>query len=494
MITFEYIIFFSFIAAIIIYMLSFMERMANDHYGKLAVQAILRKASRKKQEFFFCEPILRRIVKILRHNRQARNALIFLSVGRTTLAENYLKQQGYLLEALLLKAHYFSREVIAPLESLVKQIPQNQLALAALAELYFLTDNEARGQLALDNIKLKQSSPYVRGIYWYYQTLFYLKEGDMLSASKACALAEKYFMKEKAFYAAARSYLLMGTVYRVCFVEDVASFMFRSALKIFQRLNYPAGEAAAYGNLGMLNAASENFEEAQAYFEQAREGYHLAKSPLGIAEIDNQLGLLYILTKNYAAAESCLLSASQTHQELSSTPGLALNAELWSYLAAARQNFELSLHHARQAEKLYHEIGNESAYLESLYLQAQALYHQREDTAAEGILRHIMDYARQHSTSFHIANAYSLLGLIFMRQGDFQRAKGLFQQSLEQEQKNDRWNGLVCDYANIGILELRCGQNEQAQTHLQAALDLALTLNNKEMVAYLEKELKDLKA
>lgn len=76
MITFEYIIFFSFIAAIIIYMLSFMERMANDHYGKLAVQAILRKASRKKHEFFFCEPILRRIVKILRHNRQARNALI----------------------------------------------------------------------------------------------------------------------------------------------------------------------------------------------------------------------------------------------------------------------------------------------------------------------------------------------------------------------------------------------------------------------------------
>ncbi len=54
----------------------------------------------------------------------------------------------------------------------------------------------------------------------------------------------------------------MGTIYRVCFVDDVASFMFRGALDLFRQLKYIPGQAAAYGSLGMLNAASEHFDEA----------------------------------------------------------------------------------------------------------------------------------------------------------------------------------------------------------------------------------------
>lgn len=91
----------------------------------------------------------------------------------------------------------------------------------------------------------------------------------------------------------------MGTVYRVCFVEDVASFMFRGALKIFEQLHCPQGRAAAFGNLGMLNALTEHFDEAQGYFEQARELYDGINAVRGRAEIDNQLGLLEILRRNF---------------------------------------------------------------------------------------------------------------------------------------------------------------------------------------------------
>ena len=117
-----------------------------------------------------------------------------------------------------------------------------------------------------------------------------------------------------------------------------------------------------------------------------------------------------------------------------------------------------------------------------------------KDKKAETVLRRIIQEAGGHSTSFHIANAYSLLGLVFMRRGELQRAKGLFQQSLEQEQKNDRWSGQACDYANIGLLELRCGRKEQAKTHLNAALELALNLDNREMADFLKRELEKLKA
>lgn len=493
MINLEYIIFFSFIAAILIYMLWFWERLGNDHFGKMAAKAILKKASRQNNEIFFCEPVLRRVVSLLRHRRKAKKALVYLTVGRITLAQNYLRQKGYKLEALLLRAHLFPRETISSLEEYIRENPQDQTALGALAELYFVTGNNGLGQLVLDKINLSKASLYVRGIYWYYQTGFYLKDGDMLAASQSCARAEKYFLQEKAFYAAARSYLLMGTVYRLCFIEDVASFMFRSALKIYQQLNYVPGQAAAYGNLGMLSSASEHFDEAQSYFEQARELYKHNNLPQGVAEIDNQLGLLNILNRDYASAEVFLQKALLRHRELSSVPGLAFNAELRSYLASARKNYELSLQTASEAAGLYLELDNYSAYLESLYLQAEALCASQRDSAAEQALRRIIEFSREHPSSFHIANAYSLLGLIFMRRGELQRAKGLFQQSLEQEQRNDRWSGQASDYANIGLLELRCGQTDQAQKHLQAALDLAISLGDNNMAAYLKQKLAGLK-
>ncbi|MFR0737510.1 MAG: hypothetical protein ACLSHR_11575 [Oscillospiraceae bacterium] len=74
-----------------------------------------------------------------------------------------------------------------------------------------------------------------------------------------------------------------------------------------------------------------------------------------------------------------------------------------------------SRRYAEKAEELYRRIGNESARLESLYLQAEAWYAGKKDKKAETVLRRIIQLAGGHSTSFHIANAYSLLGLVFAR-------------------------------------------------------------------------------
>lgn len=124
----------------------------------------------------------------------------------------------------------------------------------------------------------------------------------------------------------------------------------------------------------MLNALTEHFDEAQGYFEQARELYDGINAVRGRAEIDNQLGLLEILRRNFSRAEKYLQTAAQGHEQAESLPGLALNAELFSYLEAARNRHVLSRRYAEKAEELYRRIGNESARLESLYLQAEAWY------------------------------------------------------------------------------------------------------------------------
>lgn len=465
----------------------FGKRLKYDYFFKLIQKTVWKKTKFSNLDTFFAEPFLYQIIKLLCKNK---SALWALCDGKFSKAEIFLKKKQKVLLSLALKAHFTPKKALLELEKFSAQFPQNSEAKALLAALFLAQNQFDKAWECLENINLKKSSSFACGIYYYSQTNFCLNEGDLLAASQSCVKAEKYFIKANASFYLAKTYLLFGTIYRVSFVDDVAELMFRSAEKIFDALHLPQGKAFALANLGMLSAAKENFDAAEAFFEEAKNLLKKNKAMEAMAEIFNQLGLTYILSKNFNKAENALLNAQDIFQKTDNLEAKALNAELFSYLFAAQKDFEKSFKTAKTAEVIYAQNNNKAAFLNCLYLQAEALYAQKSLNSAEAVLRNILSYAKKESSCFHIANAYSLLGLIFMQKGEFKRAKGLFQQSLEQEQKNNRLSGQVCDYANIGFLELRCGQTMQAKNHLLAAKNLALELEDNDMVNLLEKELK----
>ncbi len=124
-----------------------------------------------------------------------------------------------------------------------------------------------------------------------------------------------------------------------------------------------------------------------------------------------------------------------------------------------------------------------------MYLIALSLFSQEKDKEAEKTLREIIKTAQEQSNSFHVANAYSLLGLIYLKQNDLRRAKGLFQQSLDMEQINNRLGGIATDYANIGLIEFRKGNLEQAKKTLKTALDYAEANQEEELIRLLKNQL-----
>ena len=464
----------------------FWQRLKYDHFLKLMQKAIWKKAKFSNLDVFLAEPLLYEIIKII---GRKKSLLYALCNGKYSKAEKFLVKEHKTLLALVLKAHFNSLQALLSLEKFSAQFPKSSEANALLAALYLTQNQFSKAWDAWENINLKKCSPFACGIYYYTKTHLCLKEGDLLAASQSCIKAEKYFIKAKASFYLAKTYLLLGTIYRVSFVDDVAEFMFRSAGKIFDAIHLPQGKAFALANLGMQNVASEHFDVAEKYFTEAKNLLNIEES----AEILNQLGLMYILNKDFVKAKKSLTSAQKIFKNSQKTAGKALNAELFSYFWAAQKNFNKSLEKAKEAESLYRKDENVAARLNCLYLQAEALYAQNLLIDAESVLRNIIQQAKKEASCFHIANAYSLLGLIFLQKGDLKRAKGLFQQSLEQEQKNNRLTGQVCDYANIGFLELRIGQVAQAKNHLQAAKDLAAQLEDTEMFALLKKELNKLK-
>lgn len=130
---------------------------------------------------------------------------------------------------------------------------------------------------------------------------------------------------------------------------------------------------------------------------------------------------------------------------------------------------------AAKAAGYYRRDGNLAACFESLYLQALALFENGETDTAEHVLRAFLPEAKKQRTSFHIAGAYNLMGLIFLRRREEEAAKVWFQEAAALERKNDRYTAAAADYANIGLIELHQGNAEQARKNLQTAVACAET-------------------
>lgn len=323
----------------------------------------------------------------------------------------------------------------------------------------------------------------------YLQAWLALEEGDLLSASEKAAAAAKLFQKLGFTYEEAAAYLLSGTIYRVSAVTDTADFMLRSAAELFGFTGATAKEAETWGNLGMLMVMQQRYEEAAGCFDKAEKLFNLSQDHAGATEIINQQALTALICEDYTRAERLAKQAQKAFRQLKDARGEGLSFDILAQIAAARGKWKQTLSAARNAQKFYRQSQNISGLMEMEYLEAQALAEQKEETAAEKILRRIIDRDKRDKSCFHVANAYNLLGLIYLRQDDLRRAEGLFQQSLSAELQNERFYGAAIDYANIALTAYRRGHKEQGDKNREMALRCAKDAGGEDLLKLLETKL-----
>ena len=211
-----------------------------------------------------------------------------------------------------------------------------------------------------------------------------------------------------------------------------------------------------------------------------------------IGEIYKQKGHLCLMQDNAAQAEEMASKALKIHQKEKNPAGIAFSKEILAYSAWAQKNYADVIQLTFEAKNLYQQLENFSAGYENLHLMALALYEQNKLDESEKILREITSKDRHYETNFHIANAYNLLGLIYLKKKEIKRAKGLFQQSLDLEQVNNRLSGIATDYANMGLIELSVGHKEQALKTFQTALDYAQANQDDELIEIIKTHLQKL--
>lgn len=461
------------------YLLWYLCRIRRDHFQKLSIEKLLAKEEASRTKFYLNTRALRQIISILltKKDKKSRRALLNLACGRISAFKDFLDKNSK-LRAL--------SNILFP-EKIEELSPADRAV-------WFLSQNQTKeAENIIENLADKGLQPYAKARKRFVQGWLFLRDGDMLSASQCAAEAATIFAEQKAFVEEGQALLLNGTIYRLSCVEDVALMMFDSAAKIFRLYKDSQGEAETLGNKGMLWVLQEKFDEAEKDFERALSLCPIDKNQILTISILNQQALLKILCGQYKQAQALLKQSEKISKQKHFVGGLAFSAELSAHILYADNKKVAAAKEAQKAAELYRQDNNTSAYFESLYLQALALFEAEETDDAEKILRELIAQAKNKQSSFHLAGAYNLMGLVFWQKEKIKQAKVWFQEAAALEQKNDRYTGAATDYADIGLLEFQKGNLEEARKNFKIALDYAEIYGKNKLSEILKAKISELK-
>ncbi len=340
----------------------------------------------------------------------------------------------------------------------------------------------------IDNMKISFFTPYpLRASYYYLKGMRDIYFTDLSNASDNILKALKMFKKLGYIYECAECYMGLGLIYRICGAGDINYTMLNEALKIFEKIEVYAKVAEVKAYLGIYELQAGNINNAMEYFDEALgicKKYDFKRTA---SDIFNWKGVGCFQYDNFDDAEKFFLKSL-------ACPVIKRDGKVFSYEMLARiyyktERYDLSLKYVDMGLKIHQKNKNKQGCSELMYLKAEVFWAKGlEDKCKEILINLIKD---KHSTSllYYPSNAYTLLGLICLKNNDFEKAKNLFMQASDLENAKDRIKGMVIDYNNLAEVSSRLGDKEEARRYLDIALDKALEIGDEDLIFYLKNKL-----
>ena len=378
-------------------------------------------------------------------------------------------------------------------QQILKQLkcsPNDYKLLLLYANLTFLLNDRISFQHTLSKIKLPIFAPILlKANYLYLKSHNDLYNTDMYSASKNCSKSLKIYQNNKASYEIALCYLTLAQTYRISGVYDVAFSMLKEAKKIFEKLSLHQKYSEVIAYFGLTELGRENFDVANQYFNQALETSKKYKLNKTSSDINNWLGLSLYSKNDIKQAKSIFQNI--TKSDYSSLLSLGFAYEMLTRIALKNKNYKSALKYVNCALNNYSKTSQSAGIFENLYLKADIYYKTFEYSKSKEILISLIKQKTSFSTTYYIANAYTLLGLIYLNENNLNLAKTTFKQALDLENSRNRLKGALIDYNNLAETSFRLGDEKQAKEYLNLALSCSQKIEDKELEDYIKSKLKD---
>ncbi len=379
------------------------------------------------------------------------------------------------------------------LARLIRKQPHHTRLLLMYTDLCRLLNRRLEFQHTINQIKLPFFFPSaLKADYLRLCALDSLYQTDMFSASSQYSRALKIYQKSGFTFEEAECYLSLAQTYRISGVFDVADTMLREASKIYKEMSLYAKQAETEAYHGLIEIGRENYPIADKYLNMAASictQYQLEKTGMDIA---NWQGLTCFLQKKLTDAER-FFALVLHHRMQASTAARAFAAEMAARINLQKKDFPVAIRLVDEAVIFHRNLHHRPGILENLYLKAEILYAAADYKHSTDVLTALIKEKTPASSIYYPANAYTLLGLIYLETGKLNQARTMFKNAIDMENSQNRLKGVAIDYNNLAELALREGNQEEALTYLNRAIQYAETLEDRDLVAYLKNKLEQSK-
>src|SRR5579864_616022 len=262
--------------------------------------------------------------------------------------------------------------------------------------------------------------------------------------------------------------LNLGNFYESQGRYDEALNVSKEALPIFREMSDPQDEAGCLNNIGMMYLDKADYENAMSYFQQALPLRQKVGAPGYVADSTYNIAETYNRTGQYGQALDNYLKALDLWRKADDKGDTAFGSWGVSRVYQYQGRYGAALTAGEDALKTWVATGQKGIWLPQMqgsYGNALALVGKGDE--AQKNLDEALGLARELKNNPVIAEILNFQGDRWFYQGDFQKAKSLFEQASQlASHTTDRRQVLLSKF-NLAKVEVKQGRSRESVTVLQ---------------------------
>ncbi|MCF7568928.1 tetratricopeptide repeat-containing sensor histidine kinase [Sabulilitoribacter arenilitoris] len=248
--------------------------------------------------------------------------------------------------------------------------------------------------------------------------------------------------------------------------------------KLSINLNYHKGIAEITYYKALIYAQRNDYINAVSEFEKSKALFRQLKDTLGIAKVNNSIGLLEIKRGNYAKGLQYSLSAIEELEKRNYTNELKLS---YSNLAKAYYNinaFDKAIEYYLKALEIQEQLGDTEGVNESNSFLAELYSTKKEHRKSIEYYEKVLNSAGSDNDSIQ-GIIYPKLGGEYLKFNDYEQAKKYLVRGYNINIRSKDKASLLKVLNNLGDLNLQQRRLILAEKQLRKAGDIAKELDNK---------------
>ncbi len=246
---------------------------------------------------------------------------------------------------------------------------------------------------------------------------------------------------------------------------------FTTAYEIYSSVQNKQKTIDSLMNLGNVLSATQEFRGAIAHWREALELSQLLGTLNQEAQIRNNLGIAYYHLKQFDEARQCYSRAREIFTALNSKSGIALALSNLGEVAYAEGDYEQALDSWSDALRLYRDMGDYGAIVETLLQMAQVYSVLTDTQAMERGLEEAERLVAEYRLSIYDGQLAQLKGSLLLLQGKYKGAREALEKATSLFYQDRQLEKLYWARLRLAEVQKRLGAVSKAAELLQSTYD-----------------------